>query len=358
MHAWGSHIEGAIQMVKARGCKQRRTKTGLLLFIAVRTQMVSPFALPVHHAGMTMLTRAASLPGQIIHTISSGTAPIMGVEWWLSDAVKDQAAADCQRLSIKTAELRAEVTRLMTTVARSPENVDVMLDLIRRTRAVDQECVGWMDRVPEHWQFRTVAWEDGAPANGDYAAAEVFPGRVDVYADFWIASVWNMVRTARLALTSITVRCAAWVCSPVDYRTTPEYAAAARTCTDTINDIIASVPCHLGWHPRQKDPTQRHDLSGFACGEDDSMKGLAGYFLTWPLATVASQDHASDAQRAWVVGRLRFIAKDLGVRYAGILAEVGEQPPPPSFGLSSCYHWLTQVVPAASDKDPVHVDPA
>lgn len=40
MLAWGSHIEGAIQLVKARGRKQLRTKSGLLLFIAVRTQMV------------------------------------------------------------------------------------------------------------------------------------------------------------------------------------------------------------------------------------------------------------------------------------------------------------------------------
>lgn len=39
--AWGSHTEGAIQIVKARGRKQLRTKTGLLLFIAVRTQLVS-----------------------------------------------------------------------------------------------------------------------------------------------------------------------------------------------------------------------------------------------------------------------------------------------------------------------------
>lgn len=39
--AWGSHIEGAIQIVKARGRKQLRTKTGLGLFIGVRTQLVS-----------------------------------------------------------------------------------------------------------------------------------------------------------------------------------------------------------------------------------------------------------------------------------------------------------------------------
>ena len=38
--AWRSHIEGAIQLVKIRGKKQLRTRIGLLLFIAVRTQMV------------------------------------------------------------------------------------------------------------------------------------------------------------------------------------------------------------------------------------------------------------------------------------------------------------------------------
>lgn len=40
MLAWGSHIEGAIQLVKQRGRKQLRSKVGLMLFVAVRTQMV------------------------------------------------------------------------------------------------------------------------------------------------------------------------------------------------------------------------------------------------------------------------------------------------------------------------------
>lgn len=43
MLAWGSHTEGAIQIVKARGREQLKTKSGLILFIAVRTQMVSTF---------------------------------------------------------------------------------------------------------------------------------------------------------------------------------------------------------------------------------------------------------------------------------------------------------------------------
>lgn len=48
MLAWGSHIEGAIQLVKARGRKQLRTKTGVALFIAARTQMVGVLSLKTH----------------------------------------------------------------------------------------------------------------------------------------------------------------------------------------------------------------------------------------------------------------------------------------------------------------------
>jgi hypothetical protein len=258
---------------------------------------------------------------QIIHTLSTGTTPIMGVEWWITDAVKDEAAAGCQKLNIRTAELRAEVTRMMSTVNRSPENIEVMLDMMRRAQTVDRDIVNWLRDLPEHFRYKTVAWEDNVP-HGDYSKAEVFPGRVDIYQDFWIASVCNMARCSRLILASMIVRCAAWVCSPVDYRTTPEYATAARTCVDTATDIIASVPYHLGWHLKRPEVMQRANLSAFACGMEDSQKALAGYFLTWPLACVHGQDYTTDAQRAWVGGRLKYIGDVLGVRYAHILAQV------------------------------------
>ncbi|ROT42725.1 hypothetical protein SODALDRAFT_269630 [Sodiomyces alkalinus F11] len=301
MFAWGSHIEGAIQLVKVRGRKQLRTRTGFLLFIAVRTQM-------------------------IIHSLSTGTSPIMGVEWWLSDAIRDEGVAHCQRLAIKTAEIRAESARLASTIPHNPENIEIMLDMIRRAQTIDHELVSWLQNPPKYFEWKTVAWEDHVPG-GDYEKAEVFPGRVDIYRDFWMASVVNLARVLRLTLATIIVRCAAWVCSPVDYRTTPEYATAARTCVDTITDIIASVPYSLGWHLKRPEIIKRANLSGFACGEEDSPKGLPGYFLTWPLANVYAQDYATDAQRAWVAGRLKFIGDELGVKYAHLLSQLNLRVP-------------------------------
>ncbi|PSR85470.1 hypothetical protein BD289DRAFT_482697 [Coniella lustricola] len=308
--SWGSHIEGAISLVKTRGRKQLRTKTGLLLFIAVRTQMA-------------------------IHTVASGKAPIMDADWWMSDAVKDTISAECQHIHIKTGELAAKVTQLLgsanassrTMMARTPDNMELMRELIKRAQVLDAECIRWMKKVPDGWQWRTVAWEDSVPG-GDFARAEVFPGRVDAYGDFYIASVWNLARISRLVLACVVVRCAAWACSPVDYRTTPEYATATRTCVDMITDIIASVPYHLGWHLK---PERKHllekQLSGFACGEEDSLKGLAGYFLTWPLGCIQAQDYTTDSQRQWIKGRLKYIADEMGVKYAHIICKLNVRIP-------------------------------
>ena len=294
--AWGSHTEGAVQLVKARGRKQLRTKVGLMLFIAVRTQM-------------------------IIHTLSSGNPPTMGVEWWMNDAVKDSNAADCQRLSIRVAELRAEVNRLLVALPRTPENVEVMFEMLRTCQNIDQEFTHWSQGLPAAYDWQTVAWEDHVP-NGDYTQAEVYPGRVDAYQDLYIASVWNLMRSSRVILASLIVRTVAWICAPLDYRTTPEYATAARICVETINDIIASVPYQLGWFANRKHLLDRANLSGYGCGDEDALKGLPGYFLTWPLTCIYSQDYASDSQRMWIRGRLEFIGDQLGVRYAHILAKV------------------------------------
>jgi hypothetical protein len=226
-----------------------------------------------------------------------------------------------QQLMIKTSEIRAQVTQLTANLNRTPDNIELMLEIIRKAQAVDSEVQTCQQTMPDDWRYKTIAWEDNV-LDGDYANAEVFPGRVDVHSDLWIAGVVNTARAVRLILHSIIVRCAAWVCSPVDYRTTPEYATAASVCRDAITDIIATVPYHLGWHLKREDVSRSTYFGSFACGKEDSPKGLAGYLVTWPLTCVASQDYTTDAQRAWVIGRLRSIGSEHGVKYAHVMCQV------------------------------------
>ncbi|PHH81230.1 hypothetical protein CDD83_3636 [Cordyceps sp. RAO-2017] len=301
MLAWGSHIEGAIQLAKARGRKQLRTKVGLAMFIAVRTQM-------------------------IIHSLSTSKSPVMGADWWMNDTVRDENASECQRLNIIIGEIRAEANQLLTTSTRSSDDIERVIAMIKRCQVHDLACVNWAKNLPAYFRWKTVAWEDHVP-NGDYTKAEVYPGRVDAYQDLWVVSVWNMMRCSRIVLASIIVRCAAWISAPVDYRTTPEYATAARTCVDTITDIIASIPYQLGWFSKRNDLLKCANLSTFGCGEEDAQKGLGGYFVTWPLACIHGQDYITDSQRTWVQGRLEYIGSQLGVRYAHMLTELNVRVP-------------------------------
>ena len=273
----------------------------------------------------------------------------MGVEWWIEDACMDKSATSCQRINIRVGELRAEVNRLLATLTRSPETIELILDLMRRCQAVDQECATWSKDLPEFFDFKTVAWEDHVPG-GDYSKAEVYPGRVDAYQDLWVASVWNLMRTSRIILASLIVRCAAWVCAPLDYRTTPEFATAARTCVESITDIIASVPYQLGYFSDRKHLLEQANLSAFGCGDEDAHKGLPGYFLTWPLSCIMGQDYTTDSQRAWCMGRLIYIGNQLGVRYAHMLTKVRTHPPIIlKRGFSVSYQNLTMVAAESPD---------
>lgn len=61
MLAWGSHIEGAIQLVKARDKEQSKTKVGLALFVATRTQMVGRLSCNCHSSTLTLFYRSFTL---------------------------------------------------------------------------------------------------------------------------------------------------------------------------------------------------------------------------------------------------------------------------------------------------------
>ena len=248
----------------------------------------------------------------------------MGLEWWLEDAVINPQAAQCQRVCIKVSELRAEANRLLGVLRRTPEGVEAMLDLIRRCQEADREAVTWAEALPDYWRPRAAAWVDHVPG-GDHARAEIFPGRVDVYTDVYIGSVWNMVRTSRMIAHSLIVRCAAWVCAPVGWRPRrggsnsqgivqyrqqqrPVYSDSSLSSSSFITETTTTTT------------TEKPE---FACGEEEaSAKALAGDFITWPLVCVSTQDYTTDAQRAWARGRLRFIGDEIGIRYAHVLNNV------------------------------------
>jgi hypothetical protein len=260
--------------------------------------------------------------------MASGKRPDLGSEWWISNLAKDDITAFTIKISIHAAELRHEINEALASYSRTPENFQKVLDFIKRAQALEQDFHVWNDSIPEGWRPRTVAWVDQIPG-GEIAKAEVCPGKVDMYDDVWLASTWNHSRVARLFISGSIVRCAAWISSPVDYRTTPEYAQSVRLCVDIITDIIASIPYQLGWRMGSNGALTAvgDNMSGLAVSEIfSSPKAIGGAFCMWPLMAVKNSDYSSDSQRNWATGRLLWIANNLGLKHAKVLSDVSSPP--------------------------------
>ncbi|CAG8954880.1 hypothetical protein HYFRA_00008567 [Hymenoscyphus fraxineus] len=293
--AWYSHVNGAIQIVRMRGKKQLRTKVGQSLFQVVRTQMV-------------------------INCMTSSKVPSMGADWWTPDIGEDYGVA-ITRIKLHIAELRAEMNDTLSTCPRTPEYFQMVADIMRRAHVMEQEYHEWEASLPEWWRPKTVAWVDNHAAT-DFSKSEVCPGKVESYHNIWVATIWNHARVARIGASGIIVRCAAWMCSPVDYRTTPEYAHATRLCVDLVTDIISSVPFHLGWDIGKGGSLSSADPLSFEAGLEafSNPKGYGGFFALWPLFVCSTADYITDSQRAWVKGRMMYISETLGLNHAKVLA--------------------------------------
>jgi hypothetical protein len=255
--------------------------------------------------------------------MSSGKPPALGSQWWISDLAQDDIGVFTIKLNLHVAELRHEINVALATFSRTPENFQKVVNLMKRAQALEQEYQVWEESLPSEWRPKTVAWVDQIPG-GEIAKAEVCPGKVDMYDDVWLASTWNHSRVARLFISGSIVRCAAWISSPVDYRTTPEYAQSVRLCVDIVTDIIASIPYHLGWRVGSNGTlTTPGDLNSPSTAETFSCpKALGGFFCLWPLFAVNNSDYSSDSQRNWAKGRLHWISENLGMKHAKILAAV------------------------------------
>ncbi len=261
----------------------------------------------------------------------------MSEEWWLSSSITESAASAGQALGIRTAQLRSDSAEVLAeALLRTPENAERVLELVWRAKELDALLVEWASNTPPEYRYWTVAYQGPLPPGTNLARAEAFPGRIDAYQDFYVASVWNMMRSMRLVTSCIEMRCVAWLCAPTDYRETPQYAAARDLSRAVMADTMASVPFYLcGPQALRQMRGVRHvggavpqpARTGFVVGDDSALKGLAGYFLTWPLNTLNRCDYLTDDERAWVTGRLRHISTKLGVRFAGFLSHLTFRTP-------------------------------
>lgn len=231
------------------------------------------------------------------------------------------------RLHLLVIDLRAELNRLIPILARNPGTFRKITSILYRCYELEAEYETWIANVPDKWRYRSIPHGRTSP-DGDLTDSAVYPGRVDTYNDLLTGYLWNMMRIARLFVVGMIIRCAAWMCSPEDYRTTSEYAAAARCGGKMVEEMCASVPPFLGWSVERESRNATVSYStGFACGDDNTRgaKALGGYMCILPLFMSLVSDYTSDSRRQWIMGRLKFITEDLGIHQASTFSKVSFQ---------------------------------
>ncbi|KAK7749550.1 hypothetical protein SLS53_000126 [Cytospora paraplurivora] len=297
---FGSHLDGAVALLKMRGKDLFQTAVGRKIFIILRSLLVSRsicYATPLEPE-MYNLTGAFD---------------------------QEPTQRRFAELSLRAADVRVAVEALLggwgpgqpTRAEPSREEVESVL---RGADVLEADYVEHMRSLPIAWKAMTVRYM--THADGTIMSGIPYVGRVDAYIDMFICYILNWARAARLYIRNAALRCCAWLVGPRgDYRDTAEYAAAHILCTDLIGDIVSSVPYVFGAARLGQNPT------GVAPGANYQPPSLAGVFVMWPVFAAASSDFASEEQRTFLKRTLQYISEDIGIGQAAILTKYDLRTP-------------------------------
>jgi hypothetical protein len=237
---------------------------------------------------------------------------------------RDGIPCQTARLNLETAALHAKANDVLAEAAVNPGETDKIIEVQTMAQDLEMKFKDWENTLDPAWTFSSVAWIDDVDES-QLEHCPCFPGRLDEYRDISIATAWCMMRANRIMLGAGIVRTNAWLHPEEDYRITPEFATTARISKDLIEDIIAAVPTFLGKFPDALTMNRNPEIQKEVLGGKSSL----ALFIMWPLFVVSMSDHVTEQQRKWVVGRLKFIAEEVGIHQASLFTQVRSSPQSP-----------------------------
>ena len=278
LEAWTEHINGASALLKLRGPSQFRTRAGQQLFVMVTSNLM-----------ISCVQRTIPVPEHIIELrriaeeiMESDTWPAWQVSEVIFDFANYRAAVrDCQIVGPKA--------------------------IIEAGLVVDRKFLAAFEHVPEDWKYRT--------AYTDQDDECVWNRRYDVYNDDWAAQIWNGMRSCRILIHEIVrdqLLAASTAMNPIftEEESKEQNAQSVHAMLKMQADILATIPAYV---------PSRIDIR-----PSSLMEGSRGYFVLWPLYMAGVMDLATQQIKTWVIGRLRAISEQVGIRQASLLADILE----------------------------------
>ena len=178
---------------------------------------------------------------------------------------------------------------------RTTPDPELVAELMRDAKAVDDNLTRWRSTVPESWHYVST------PTRTEIQA-DLYPKSIDIYGDMAIASNWNAWRAYRLYVLTILVKCAL-VLSNLhgDPNFEWEDFMSISTIRELVNDICSSIPYHLGYTVDDEHRGRSIYPHAFGSVQEPGPIGAWGVFMMkWPLSVALTMNYLPESQRRWM----------------------------------------------------------
>lgn len=165
---------------------------------------------------------------------------------------------------------------------------------------IDSDLEEWKNSLPPAF-FYTVRYSADSE--------NVFSGTYHVYCSTWATAVWNVYRCARIMTHNVISDWLNRTSSPNRAFDESLRSKSELVFANLAYDICASAPFILG-------------TSDSARSASQPPRAAAGASLLWPFYLAATMEQQYTGMRAWVITRLEFIGRHLGIKQAESLANV------------------------------------
>ncbi|KAL2831551.1 hypothetical protein BDW59DRAFT_182191 [Aspergillus cavernicola] len=179
--------------------------------------------------------------------------------------------------------------------------------LKEEAEALNQELEMWQQTQSDDFKPTTVGHMTANPLQQNPQVG-YWPGRIDIYFDFYIAAMWNISRTARCVLMDLILQLSNLLNDGLDH------FQLHKDSLTQVEDIIASIPYHLTEHIqafiRHQGPTMANPG-----------RPTGGLLLMNPIYILSDLPIVPPEMQVYMKQCLAWIGHHMGIGHASLLAK-------------------------------------
>ncbi|KAL4862125.1 hypothetical protein BDV12DRAFT_203344 [Aspergillus spectabilis] len=289
--------------------KQDATVVAILLGLYEMTMAkdTNPGHHSAHAGGLTALLQIPNTPFALLEAVGSGGYSLTYTSGIFSTPRSTHRGKDLDDLLLRLQPFY-DVSEMIIIDQVTLLGLDKLQNLQTEAIALKNDIDEWQQAQPNH--FRPTKIGRIVP-NTAHSGPQIgyWPGRIDVYPDFYVAATWNVSRVARCFLIYLISRLSDALGENSDLLNTLEEASSQ------VEDIVASIPYHLS-----------DDIQVFIQHADkramiEPGRTAGGLLLMHPLYVISKLPIIAREMQDYILDCLLWIGYHMGIGQATVLAE-------------------------------------